>query len=113
MKKLIIAVMLASLVGCAENHQNPNVAAYQPGDEAATCPVLQSNLQIAKNQLAEAQHEGNFQTGRNITAGVVGVLTFGVGLLAIDTGDGHHIDEQNAQARIMRLNALMAEKGCR
>ncbi|EGH3087063.1 hypothetical protein IEA35_004597 [Salmonella enterica] len=110
---LFMALIIASLAGCAENHQNPNISAYQPGDDSASCAVLHSNLQIAKNQLASAQHEGNMQTGENIAAGVLGVATLGLGWMALDTGDGHHIDAQNAEARIMRLNALMADKGCR
>lgn len=112
---MLILIPLVALIisGCAENHQNPNITTYQPGDEQSSCEVIQSNIQIAKNQLAQAQHGGNMQTGRNIVAGAAGIFTLGLAWLAIDTGDGHNIDATNAQSRIDRLNTIAATKGCR
>ncbi|MCS5736767.1 hypothetical protein [Herbiconiux daphne] len=113
MKKIIaLSIIIASLVGCARTQPNPNITTAHAGDDTASCLVLQSELTTAKNQLAEAQHDGNVQVGANIANTIIGVFDL-VNLFFIDTGNGHSVDEQNAQARVQHIQVLLAEKNCR
>lgn len=115
MKKFISVAILGSAVllsGCAKTMPNQNITTVHPGDENASCLLLQTELTTAKTQLSQAQHDASVQTGANIANGIVGFFDI-INWFFIDTGNGHDIDAQNAQARIQHLQAVMAEKSCR
>lgn len=115
MKKLTViagVLMCAALSGCAANVANVGIQTSKVSDATATCSQLRAELLVAQQQAAAADKAGDWQTARNVGAGALGFFTLGLGWMAIDTGNGHSTDSQNAQNRILVVNSLMTEKGC-
>ncbi|ASZ71977.1 hypothetical protein [Aeromonas phage yong1] len=113
MKRIVIvALMGALLTGCAANVANTGITTSKVTDAAATCSQLRAELLVAEKQRQDAQTSGSWQTARNVGAGALGLFTLGLGWMAIDTGNGHSTDEQNAQNRVLILSSLLTEKGC-
>ncbi|MEG2886421.1 MAG: hypothetical protein RR853_04730 [Aurantimicrobium sp.] len=115
MKKLtvIMGVLVCALLsGCAANVANVGIQTSKVSDATATCSQLRAELLVAQQQAAAADKAGDWQTARNVGAGALGFFTLGLGWMAIDTGNGHSTDEQNAQNRVLILSSLLAEKGC-
>lgn len=113
MKRLLFTGLIISILsGCISTPPNPGIQVQVAGDEQNSCTVIDTDLQQAQQAFDEAHSAHNWQVGSNIALGVTGALIL-IPLFFIDTGHGHSVDMQNAQARINHLATVKAAKGCR
>ncbi len=109
----IIALCLSiSLVlsGCAQTTANP-VPVAQIGDETRGCQSLWQEIQQMPLQINAREVASGRQSAKNAVLGVTGIF-FIVPWFFMDLGNAASVEKRAAQARLDRLHALYAEKGC-
>lgn len=111
MKAPLIIITSILLAGCGGREAHP-VAAVQPGDSRASCPVLASEYQANATQIASKGGERALNNGKNAVVGAAGVLLFAPSLFFMDLKSYEKAEIDALEARNQVIQGLMSARGC-
>jgi hypothetical protein len=82
-KKIVVACFVFGLVACAGRQAN-TVASIQPGDDIMTCDQIVATIKLNTISVKDLMGESSSTVGKNVVAGVAGVIVFFPALFFMD-----------------------------
>ncbi|MBI5919580.1 MAG: hypothetical protein HY849_09450 [Nitrosomonadales bacterium] len=107
--KLLLAITLISMVGCAGRTANPTMI-QQYGDDKKSCQALEREMSFIEGEIARLIPKTE-KTGKNVALGVTGAL-FIVPLFFMDLSQAEQIEVDAYRQRYNHLMIIADDKQC-
>lgn len=98
-RRIVAAVVVASLLSACAGRDPAQIAVVQPQDNTSDCTALTAELNANATRIASLNKEHSNTTGGNVALGVVGALLFWPALFAMDFKDAAGKDAAALQSR--------------
>jgi hypothetical protein len=109
MKKLVFAVVIVALAGCAGRGANP-IIVHQYKDHAKSCQALEQEMAFIESEVQRLVPQTE-KIGKNVALGVTGAF-FLVPLFFMDFTQAEQVEVNAYRQRYNHLAILATDKGC-